>query len=68
LNGARIGRGSVVAAGALVRKNDRAARIDGYGVPAKVRRQVTAEERERFSQNSQRYIRYRQQYRDDPVS
>jgi carbonic anhydrase/acetyltransferase-like protein (isoleucine patch superfamily) len=38
------------------------------GVPAKVRRQVTAEERERFSQNSQRYIRYRQQYRDDPVS
>jgi carbonic anhydrase/acetyltransferase-like protein (isoleucine patch superfamily) len=69
LNGARIGRGSVVAAGALVPEEmivPPGSMV--MGVPAKVRRQVTAEERERFSQNSQRYIRYRQQYRDDPVS
>jgi carbonic anhydrase/acetyltransferase-like protein (isoleucine patch superfamily) len=69
LNGARIGRGSVVAAGALVPEGTLVPPGSMVmGVPAKVRRQVTAEERERFSQNSQRYIRYRQQYRDDPVS
>lgn len=69
LNGARIGRSSVVAAGALVPEGMQVPPGSMVmGVPAKVRRQVTEEERDRFSQNAQRYIRYRQEYRDDPVS
>ena len=69
LNGARIGRGSVVAAGALVAEGmDVPPGSMVMGVPAKVRRHVTEDEKERFSQNNQRYIRYRQDYRDDPVS
>jgi carbonic anhydrase/acetyltransferase-like protein (isoleucine patch superfamily) len=38
------------------------------GVPGKVRRQLTEDEKARFKENAQRYIRYRQEYRDDPVS
>jgi carbonic anhydrase/acetyltransferase-like protein (isoleucine patch superfamily) len=37
------------------------------GTPAKVRRQVTPEEKARFGENAQRYLRYRQEYRDEPV-
>ena len=69
LNGARIGRGSIVAAGALVPEVMEVPPDSMVmGVPAKIRRQVTADEKERFSQNAQRYIRYREEYRDDPVS
>ncbi|MCL6505643.1 MAG: gamma carbonic anhydrase family protein [Bryobacteraceae bacterium] len=65
LNGARIGRGSVIAAGALV--------PEGMvvppgclvmGVPGRVRRELTEEERERFRNNAANYIRYRQHYRE----
>jgi carbonic anhydrase/acetyltransferase-like protein (isoleucine patch superfamily) len=65
LNGARIGRGSVIAAGALV--------PEGMvvppgslvmGVPGRVRRELTEEERERFRTNAANYIRYRQHYRE----
>jgi carbonic anhydrase/acetyltransferase-like protein (isoleucine patch superfamily) len=69
LNGAKIGRGSVVAAGALVPEEmEVPPESMVMGVPAKVRRQVTEEEKLRFRENAQRYIRYRQEYRDDPVS
>jgi len=69
LNGAKIGRGSVVAAGALVAEGvEIPPESMVMGVPAKVRRQVTADEKARFAENAQRYIRYRQDYRDDPVS
>jgi gamma-carbonic anhydrase len=37
------------------------------GVPAKVKRQVTPEEKLRFAENAQRYIRYRQDFRDEPA-
>jgi len=68
LNGARVGRGSVIAAGALVPEGmDIPPESMVMGMPAKVKRSVTPEEKERFKQNAQRYIRYRQDYRDEPV-
>jgi carbonic anhydrase/acetyltransferase-like protein (isoleucine patch superfamily) len=68
LNGAKIGRGSVIAAGALVSESmEVPANSLVMGLPAKVRRQVSAEERERFAKNNQNYIRYRQDYRDEPA-
>jgi gamma-carbonic anhydrase len=66
LNGAKVGRGSVIAAGALVPEGMEIPPDSMVmGVPAKVRRQVTPEEKTRFSENAQRYIRYRQDYRDE---
>lgn len=65
LNGARIGRGSVIAAGALV--------PEGMvvppgslvmGIPGKVRRELTEEERDRFHKNAANYVRYRQHYKE----
>ncbi|HBY60653.1 MAG TPA: gamma carbonic anhydrase family protein [Solibacterales bacterium] len=68
LNGARVGRGSVVAAGALVPEGmEIPPESMVMGMPAKVRRSVTEEEKERFRQNAQRYIQYRQSYRDEPA-
>ncbi len=67
LNGARIGRGSVVAAGALIPEG---AQVPPgslvMGVPGKVRREITAEERERFRVNAQHYVELRQFYREEP--
>lgn len=66
LNGAKIGRGSVIAAGSLVPEGmEIPPESMVMGVPAKVRRQVTEEEKARFKENAQRYIRYRQDYRDE---
>lgn len=68
LNGARIGRGSVVAAGALVPEGMQVPPDSMVmGTPAKVRRSVTPEEKARFAGNAQRYIRYRQDYREEPA-
>jgi carbonic anhydrase/acetyltransferase-like protein (isoleucine patch superfamily) len=68
LNGARIGKGSVVAAGAVVPEG---AEVPPHslvmGVPAKVKRPVTEEERERFSQNARHYVEAAQIYRDEPA-
>ena len=67
LNGARIGKGTVVAAGALV--PERMQVPPGsmvMGMPAKVRRELTPEERERFRENAQNYVRYREIYREEP--
>jgi gamma-carbonic anhydrase len=67
LNGAKIGAGSVIAAGALV--PERMEVPPGsmvMGVPAKVKREVTPEEQERFRENAQNYVRYRQIYREEP--
>ena len=67
LNGARIGKGSVIAAGALVTEG---AQIPpntmAMGVPAKVRREVTAEEAERFRTNTQHYVESCRIYREEP--
>lgn len=57
LNGAKVGRGSVVAAGALVPEGaEIPADSVAMGVPAKVRRNVSPEERERFRANVQNYV------------
>lgn len=57
LNGARIGSGSVIAAGALVAEG---AQIPPgsmvMGVPGKVKREITQEERARFQVNAQHYV------------
>ncbi len=66
LNGARVGRGSIIAAGSLVPEGmEIPPESMVMGVPAKVRRQVTEEEKVRFAENAQRYIRYRQDYREE---
>ena len=66
LNGAKIGQGSVIAAGALVAEG---VEIPPYsmamGVPAKVKREITPDERERFKVNAAHYIELARQYRDD---
>lgn len=68
LNGARIGRGSIVAAGSLVPEGmEVPPESMVMGTPAKVRRAVTPEEKERFAENAQRYIRYRQDFKEEPV-
>lgn len=63
LNGARIGKGAIIAAGAVISEG---AVIPPYslvmGVPGKVRREVTEEERERFRVNAQHYIELCEQY------
>lgn len=63
LNGARIGRGSVIAAGALIAEG---VEIPPYslvmGVPGKVRREVTPEERERFKVNARHYVELAEEY------
>jgi carbonic anhydrase/acetyltransferase-like protein (isoleucine patch superfamily) len=68
LNGAKIGRGSVVAAGALVPER---MEVPPYsmvmGMPAKVKRELTEAEKERFRENAQNYVRYRAIYRDEPI-
>lgn len=67
LNGARIGSGSVIAAGALV--TERTEIPPGsmvMGMPAKVKRPLTPDERERFRENAQNYVEYRETYRQEP--
>lgn len=68
LNGVRIGRGSVVAAGTVV--PERMEIPPGsmvMGVPARVKREVTEAEKERFRENARNYVQYRQTYREEPA-
>jgi carbonic anhydrase/acetyltransferase-like protein (isoleucine patch superfamily) len=68
LNGARVGMGTVIAAGALVPEEMQIPPNSMVmGVPAKIRRQVTDEEHARFRENAQRYLKYREAYRDEPA-
>lgn len=58
LNGAVVGKGSIVAAGALVTQNMMIpAGSLVMGSPAKIRREVTAEELQASIQNAENYIR-----------
>jgi len=66
LNGAKIGKGAIIAAGSVV--------TEGMivppgsmvmGLPAKIRRDLTPEERERFRLNSARYVQVAQVYREE---
>jgi carbonic anhydrase/acetyltransferase-like protein (isoleucine patch superfamily) len=66
LNGAKIGAGAVIAAGALVPEGMQVdAGIVVMGMPARVRREVTAEERERFRQNCNSYVRLTAIYKEE---
>ena len=63
LNGAKIGKGSVIAAGALISEGVEVPPNSlVMGVPGKVRREVTAEERERFGSGVEHYVELGQQY------
>lgn len=67
LNGATVGRGSIVAAGTLIPEGTSVPPNSVImGVPGKVRRQVSDEERERFRTNNENYLKYRQTYREEP--
>src|ERR1700761_2565699 len=57
LNGAKIGAGAIVAAGALVPEGmEVPPNTLVMGMPAKIRREVTAEEQERFAKNCDSYV------------
>lgn len=69
LNGATVGRGSVVAAGSLVPEGMQIPPGSlVMGVPAKIRREVSAEEQERFSKNAHHYVNLGQTYKNDQSS
>jgi carbonic anhydrase/acetyltransferase-like protein (isoleucine patch superfamily) len=66
LNGARIGAGAVVAAGALISEGANIpAGMLVMGVPGKVRREVTAEERQRFREGGEHYVKLGERYREE---
>lgn len=68
LNGARIGKGSIVAAGALVPEGtDVPPDSVVMGVPGKVRRPVSPEERERFRENVANYVRNTKLYKEETL-
>ena len=65
LNGAKVGRGSVIAAGAVVPEGMQIPPGSMVmGIPAKVKRELTDDERERFRQNALRYVELAKVYRD----
>ena len=66
LNGAKIGKGSVIAAGAVVPEGTEVPPDSMVmGVPAKVKRQLTDEERERFRLNAQHYVELARTYKEE---
>jgi carbonic anhydrase/acetyltransferase-like protein (isoleucine patch superfamily) len=66
LNGANIGRGAIVAAGALVPESMQVpANTLVMGTPAKVRRNVTAEEQARFAKNCDNYVKITAIYKEE---
>ncbi len=65
LNGARIGSGSIVAAGALVPEGMQVPPGSVVmGMPAKVKRTVTEQDRVRIHRHAQNYIGYREIYKE----
>ena len=66
LNGARVGTGSIVAAGALVTEGMQVPPGSVVmGMPGKVRREATVEDRARIQRHADSYIMYRQIYLDE---
>jgi len=66
LNGAKIGAGAVIAAGALVPEGmEVPPETLAMGAPAKVRRSVTAEEKQRFRKNCDNYVKITAVYKDE---
>ena len=68
LNGAKIGAGAVVAAGALVpERMEVPANSLVMGAPAKVKREVTPEERKRFARNCDNYVELTAIYKEEQI-
>jgi carbonic anhydrase/acetyltransferase-like protein (isoleucine patch superfamily) len=66
LNGAKIGKGSVIAAGAVVPEGAEVPPDSMVmGVPGKVRRQLTEDERQRFRENAKHYVEAARIYKDE---
>lgn len=66
LNGAKIGGGAVVAAGALVPEGMSVpANTVVMGAPAKVKRDVTPEEQQRFRKNCDNYVKITAIYKEE---
>lgn len=66
LNGAKIGAGAVVGAGALVPEGmEVPANTVVMGMPARIRRNVSAEEQERFRINCDNYVRLTAIYKEE---
>ncbi|MBV8550924.1 MAG: gamma carbonic anhydrase family protein [Acidobacteriaceae bacterium] len=66
LNGARIGAGAVIAAGALVPEGmDIPPNTLAMGMPARIRRDVTPEEQDRFRKNCNNYIEIAAIYKEE---
>jgi carbonic anhydrase/acetyltransferase-like protein (isoleucine patch superfamily) len=66
LNGARIGAGAVIAAGALVPEGMQVPTgMLAMGTPAKIRREVTPEEAERFRENCDKYVEITGVYKEE---
>jgi carbonic anhydrase/acetyltransferase-like protein (isoleucine patch superfamily) len=64
LSGAKIGKGSVIAAGAVVLEGvEIPAGVVAAGIPAKVRREITAADRARMENGWKVYTRLRELYR-----
>ena len=64
LNGAVVGQESIIAAGALVPEGMQVPpRSLVMGMPAKVRREITDEEREGLRRYAENYVRYKDEYR-----
>jgi carbonic anhydrase/acetyltransferase-like protein (isoleucine patch superfamily) len=63
LNNVRVGKGSIIAAGAVVAENTVIPPRSLYmGVPAKLRRAVTEEEQAFISMHAEHYIQYKDKY------
>jgi len=66
LNGAKIGKGSVIAAGAVVPEGAEVPPDSMVmGVPGKVKRQLTEDERQRFRENARHYVEAARIYKDE---
>lgn len=66
LNGARIGAGAVIAAGSLVPEGMQIpARMLVMGSPARIRREITAEEEDRFRKGCDNYVAIAAIYKEE---
>jgi len=69
LNGARIGSGSVIAAGAVVPEGAEVPPNSMVmGVPAKVKRALTDDERVRFRENAKHYVEAARIYKEEAAA
>ncbi len=63
LDGARIGKNCVIAAGAVVKENQEIpSGVLVAGVPAKIKRELTEEEKEMLGKHALEYVRLAQRY------